>query len=844
MPNMFDGWRAGDLPILAALPALRAALDASPCAVLEAPPGAGKTTVVPLALLDAPWLAGRRILLLEPRRLAARAAAARMAALLGERVGDTVGYAIRLERRVAAATRIVVVTEGILTRMLQRDPALEEAGCVIFDEFHERSLHADLGLALVRESQLVVRDDLRLLVMSATLEGDRVAALLGGAPVVRSDGRLHPVHTTYVPARDDRPVEGRVAAAVRAALAEHREGDVLAFLPGAGEIRRAAELLGDLPAAVMVHQLYGDLPPDAQDAALAPAPAGRRKVVLATSIAETSLTIEGVRLVVDGGLARVPRFDPRSGMARLETVRVSRAAADQRRGRAGRLGPGHCYRCWAEGEQGQLLAHAVPEILEADLAPLALELAVAGTHDATSLAWLDPPPAGALAQARALLHALGALDAAGRVTPHGRAMADLGMHPRLAHMALRARDMGLGAVAAAVATVLEERDLLLATGGPHVRAPVDVRLRVDLVLGRGGLPAGVVARDGALRRARDQLRAWRDRLGVRERDGDVDRCGALLALAYPDRLGRARAGGRLGRFLLRGGLGAAVDPADPLAGEEWLACADLDGRRPESRVFLAAPVTRAEVDELFGADVARAEEVSWDAEARAVTARRVERLGAIVLREVPIAEPDADAVAHALVEAIRREGLAVLPWSDGATRLRERLAFLHRLDGGWPDVSDAALLDTLDDWLAPRLRGVRRLEGVGGVDLHAALLDRLEWAQRSALDRLAPTHCVVPTGSRLPIDYGDPAQPALDVRIQELFGLATTPSVGDGKVPLLLRLLSPAHRPVQATRDLAGFWRTSYFDVRKDLRGRYPKHPWPDDPMSAEPTRRAKPRPS
>jgi ATP-dependent helicase HrpB len=841
MASAFPFASALPLPIDESLPALGSALAGRNAVVLQAPPGAGKTTRVPLALLGAPWLAGQRMLMLEPRRLAARAAARRMASSLGEQVGATVGFRVRGETRVGAHTRIEVVTEGVLTRLLHADAALEGVGLLIFDEFHERSLQADLGLALALQTQELLRPDLRILVMSATLDGAAVAALLGDAPIVTSEGRRYPVDVRHVARRAELRVEGAVAAAVRAALARD-EGSVLAFLPGAGEIRRTLELLdpSSLPIDVNVHPLYGDLPPDAQDAAIAPARAGTRKVVLATSIAETSLTIDGVRVVVDGGMARVPRFSPRSGMTRLETVRVSRASAEQRCGRAGRTASGVCYRLWAVEEHAGLLERASAEILDADLASLALDLAFAGVSDPRSLRWLDLPPAAALGQARELLRQLDALDADGRITPHGRAMAAFGLHPRLAHMLIRARDLGRGATAVLVAALLEERDVLRRD---TVYREADLRVRVALVAGDGRLERQAVDRD-ALRRVREQARAWRAQLGVAVDEAvDEEATGWLLALAYPDRIAQRRSGTGE-RFLLRNGLGATLDDSGALTGSAYLTIADVDGRLPHSRIYLAAPVDRSDVERLFADQVVREEVVEWDPVAGSVIARRRERLGALMLRDAPARATglDDDAVARTLLSAIVSADGVSLRWSDTARQLRERLAFLHQLDPSWPDLSESALAASMQEWLLPRLAGLRRRSEVEQLDLGSVLLESLTWEQRRALDQLAPTHVVVPTGSRIPVDYGDPAAPVLAVRLQELFGLAETPRIADGAVPLTLHLLSPARRPVQVTRDLGGFWRSSYFEVRKELRGRYPKHEWPEDPLHAAPTRRAKPR--
>ncbi|HYD99412.1 MAG TPA: ATP-dependent helicase HrpB, partial [Alphaproteobacteria bacterium] len=766
---------SASLPIDAALPELLAALAAGPAAVLQAPPGAGKTTKVPLALLDAPWLAGRKIVMLEPRRLAARAAARRMAQMLGEAVGETVGYRVRLDTRVGPKTRIEVVTEGLFVRQLQGDPELADVGAVLFDEFHERSLDADLGLALALETQGALRDDLRLLVMSATLDGAAVAALLGGAPVVTSEGRSHPVETRYL---GDRPanqrVEEAVAAAVRGALREER-GSVLVFLPGVGEIRRTEALLaGSLPGDAVLAPLYGDLTPEQQDAAIRPAPDGRRKVVLATSIAETSLTIEGIRIVVDSGLSRVPRFDPRSGMARLETVRVSQASADQRRGRAGRLEPGLCLRLWSEAGHRALSPHGAPEIQAADLAPLALDLAQWGVGDPAALAWLDPPPAAAFAQARELLRGLGALDPAGAITPHGKAMAGLGLHPRLAHMVLRGRDLGHGATACDLAALLSERDVVRA--GPGAR-DCDVRLRLDLLRGEARtahLPPGLALDRGALAQVREGSRQWQRQLGIKgdRRPPGFDTAGRLLAFAYPDRIGQRRPGGGPGGgtgYRLSGGRGAVLAEGDPLAAEAWIAVADLDGAARDARVFLAAPLTQAAIEEDFAAEIATVQFVAWEPREGAVLARRQRRLWQLVLKDEPLADPAPEAVAAALIEGIRALGLGVLPWTPELQAWRARIAFLRRVEGeagGWPDLSDAALLATLEAWLAPFLGGITRRGQFGRIDLGAALRSHLDWNRQKALDELAPTHLTVPSGSRIPLDYSA-EEPVLAVRLQE-----------------------------------------------------------------------------
>jgi len=832
------GSAAAPLPIDAALPALRAALAESSKVVLQAPPGAGKTTRVPLALLDAGWLRGQRIVMLEPRRLAARAAARYMAAALGESLGDTVGMRIRGETRVSRATRIEVVTEGVLTRLLHADPSLDGVGLVVFDEFHERSLHADLGLAFALQAQELLRPELRILVMSATLDGTAVSTLLGNAPIIRSEGRTFPVEVRHLSMRSDQRVEGAVASAVRRALAEEA-GSVLAFLPGAGEIARTAALLtaDSLPRDVSVVPLYGDLSGRDQDEAVLPPPPGRRKIVLATSIAETSLTIEGVRVVVDSGLSRVPRFSPRTGMTRLETVRVSRAAADQRCGRAGRTAAGLCYRLWPAGDHAGLLDRATPEMLVADLAPLALDLALAGIVDVSQLRWLDPPPPAALAQARELLRELGALDERSMITTHGREMASLGVHPRLAHMLIAGRALGSAATACAIAALLEERDPFRTEATAR---DSDVRLRLRAIASGGaGRDSRVDA--GRLHRVRERMSTLKSALRISGSAIDEDSAGALLALAYPDRLARRRdsAGNR---FLMRNGHGAWLEDGSALSRATWLSIAETDGQHPEARVFLAAPLEESEVELLFRAQVVSEEIVEWQPAAGAVAARQRERLGAIIVREVPRRDADDEVVARTLLGAIQRRNGLELSWTDAAMRLRARVAFVRQLEDGWPDWSDATLDASMDAWLLPHLVGVRRRSEVEALDLAAILLAQLSFSQRKSLDRLAPTHLVVPTGSRIPVDYADPAAPAIAVRLQELFGLAETPRIAEGRVPVMLRLLSPAGRPVQVTRDLAGFWRSSYIEVRKELRGRYPKHEWPEDPMSAAPTRRAKPR--
>lgn len=822
------------LPIDVLLAGIREALAEHAALVIEAPPGAGKTTRVPLALLDAGWLSGRKLVMLEPRRLAARAAAHYMAAQRGEAVGQTVGYRVRLDTRIGPRTRIEVVTEGVLTRLLQSDAALSDYGLVIFDEFHERSLHADLALALCLEARQALRPDLRLLVMSATLDGAALARLLGNAPRLISAGRGFPVATHHREITGREHLEPQVATLIRRVLVEEA-GSVLVFLPGGGEIRRVAMLLQEgLPDDVDVMPLYGDLPQAAQDAALLPAAAGRRKVVLASSIAETSLTIEGVRVVVDAGLARVPRFDPVSGLTRLVTVRVSRASADQRRGRAGRTAPGVCFRLWSASER--LEAQIVPEILQADLVPLALELAQWGTADAARLSWLDPPPGAALSQARALLQELEALDAGGRITAHGRQLLELPLHPRLAHMVMKSTLWDAGWLACLLAALLSERDIFSGSG-----RHADVAARLRLLIKKDG--AGAQVDRSRLKRVLAIARDIARQAGITP-DASVspEPAGKLLALAYPDRIARRRPG-QSSRYLLANGRGAYLSADDPLNAAEWLAVAELDGEVREARIFLAARADEAELRELFAEQIVTRERVDWDQNQGAVRAVRELALGAVVLEQHPLANPQPQKVRELMLAAIRRLGLSCLPWNRELRNWQARVLLLRRAQGeSWPEVSDAHLLATLDAWLGPYLAGRTRLAHLAEVPLKQALDALLDYRQRRELDELAPIHFTVPTGSRIPIDYTAGETPVLAVRLQELFGLAMTPAIAGGSMPLLLHLLSPAGRPLQITRDLAGFWKSSYRDVKKDMQGRYPKHPWPDDPLKAEPTRRAKRR--
>ena len=835
------------LPIDDVLPALRAALAERHEAVLEAPPGAGKTTRVPLALLDEPWLVGQRILMLEPRRLAARAAAERLASELGEQVGETVGYRIRLDSKVGPNTRIEVVTEGILARRLQDDPALDGVGLVIFDEFHERSLDADLALALTLNGRELLRDEppLRVLLMSATLEGERLSALLGDAPVVSSEGRMYPVEMRWgAPWQPGERIEPRVTQTVLQALADE-PGSLLVFLPGQAEIRRVYEQLQESlgsRADILLCPLHGELELSAQRAAIEPAPAGTRKVVLATNIAETSLTIDGVRVVVDAGLARVPRFDPASGMTRLDTQRISRASATQRAGRGGRLEPGVCYRLWSQTQHEQLAAHGAAEILAADLAGLALQLARWGVAPG-ELAFLDAPPAAAFAQGRDLLVRLGALDERGTLTAHGQAMAELPTHPRIAHLLLRGQALGLGALAADLAALLGERDILRGGGA-------DLHSRMSLLAGESRTIGGS---RGGVQRARQLARQFRSYLRGKADEAVADPqhprwLGALLAFAYPDRVARQRKAGG-GDYRLANGRAAQFGEPDALMKHEWLVIADLGSRQGqrEERIYLAADLDPALFDSVLAEQVSVREELEWDEREGVLRAERQRRIGELVLSREALTGLDEAARGRALLGLVRRKGLELLPWTPELRQWQARVALLRSLDleqkgtSEWPDLSDAALLATLEGWLLPYLGKVSRLSHFANLDLPGVLAGLLPWPLPQRLDELAPKHLQVPSGSRIAIDYSE-SPPVLAVRLQELFGLAATPRIAGGRQGVLLHLLSPARRPVQVTQDLASFWANTYAEVKKDLKGRYPKHYWPDDPLVAEPTARAKPR--
>ena len=839
-----------DLPIIDVLPDVCAALGNRRSAVVEAPPGAGKSTVIPLALLEEPWLKGRKILMLEPRRLAARAVAERMAGTLNEPVGETVGYRMRLDTKVSRSTRIEVVTEGVLSRMLQHDPSLENVAVIIFDEFHERSLQADLGLALTLDARQTLDLDLRVLVMSATLDGKAVASLLDDAPVITSDGRMHPVEVHYLgkglPALpgDMESPERLTAIAVQRAVRE-TDGDMLVFLPGAGEIRRVHDMLlasGECSdRGVEIFPLFGELSSAEQDAALKDDPRSPRRVILATNIAETSLTLPRIKVVIDSGLVRRSIFDPVTGMSRLETCRISRASADQRAGRAGRVTAGRCFRLWSEGAHRSLAAQSTAEILEADLAPLALELAQWGGIETHTLRWLDAPPSAMLSSACDLLRRLDLLTDHNQITARGREVAEWPMHPRLARMLLEAGERGSLAMGARLAALMSERDLLRNSG----ERETDIMTRLDVLDDRA--PIGAHVDRSSLSRVQRSAMLFERRLATRKvskKGKSLDAAG-LLALAYPDRIGRRRTSSE-GRYLLSNGRGAAFRGADRLSRREFLVAVDLDDRDREARILLAAALDRDTLHEIAGERLVKESEVTWSAIEEAVIAREVVRLDALILDEKPISKVPPDQSIPAVLEGIRSMGIDCLPWDT------ESLAFCARIElakkrglpvaSQWPIFDKVDLLRSMEDWLSPWLEGVTRRAHLSRIPLMEALRFRLGSNRLRELDELLPTHITVPTGSRIRIDYEDDLAPCASMRMQEVFGLASTPRIGNGAIPVTFKLLSPAQRPLQVTSDLSSFWRNAYGDVRKDMRGRYPRHYWPEDPLQAEPTRRVRPR--
>jgi len=810
------------LPVSKVLGDITGALSAGTRAVLSAPPGAGKTTLVPLALLDQDWCTGK-IILLEPRRLAARAAASRMASLIGESVGERVGYRMRLDNRVSSKTRIEVVTEGVFARMILDDPELAGVSVVIFDEFHERSLDADFGLALALDVQSALRDDLRILVMSATLDVERVAGILDDPPVIKSEGRSFPVDIQH---RDRAPNERVEDAVTRAIVEAYRSetGSILAFLPGQAEITRTAERLnGRFGPETVVVPLYGNLSQKEQDLAIKPAPAGTRKIVLATSIAETSITIDGVRIVIDSGLQRLPVFEPATGITRLETVRVSRASADQRAGRAGRTEPGTAIRLWHAGQTAALPAFTPPQILASDLSGLVLDLAHWGVQDPKALAFLDPPPGPAFNEAKGLLTQLGALDAQGSLTEKGRLMRELALPPRLSAMAISAAEEGFARQACLLAVLLTEQGL----GGSDV--DLDERLR------RFRNERGERAES-----ARKLAERIASNLPKRPQSNEIPSAGQMLLHAYPDRIALQR-GGR-GRFVMANGRGAELPETERLAAAQMLVIADLTGRAAQARILAAAETSRAEMEAELSGAIERKDECFFDRASRQVRARKVTRLGAIIFEEKPLPRPTGEQAARALADGVRELGLQVLPFSKDGAQLRDRIGFMYRSIGEpWPDMSDDALLARLDEWFVPFQSSASGLDSINPGSLSEGLRSLIPHSISQDLNKLAPTHFEAPTGERHPIRY-DGEEPVLAIRVQQLFGLKKHPAIAGGKLPLLLELTSPGHKPIQITRDLPGFWAGSWKDVRAEMRGRYPKHPWPEDPAEAMPTTRAKPR--
>lgn len=828
------------LPIEEILPDLLALFPGRRNVILSAAPGAGKTTRVPLALLDQPWLSGKKIIMLEPRRIAAQRAALYMAELLDENVGETVGYRIRGDAKIGKQTRLEVVTEGILTRIVQNDPALHGVGLIIFDEFHERSIHADLGLALSLDAQTNLREDLCILVMSATLDVKPIGSILGDASIVTSKGQSYPVTTHYAQRSPEGSIEPVVASAIRRALRDE-QGDILVFLPGAREIRRVEEqLLGtptkdvvSFPPGIDVHLLFGDAPPERQQSALRPTEPGRRKIILATSVAESSLTIDGVRVVIDSGLSRQPRFDPRRGMSGLVTLPVSRASADQRRGRAGRQAPGTCFRLWTERSHSELPEFSQPEILVTDLAPLALELARWGDPEGTTLRFIDPPSKAHLTQARALLADLGALDGNGKLTKHGRELAELPLHPRLGHMIVEGKELGLGTLACDVAALLDERDLLRGESSRDV----------DLHARWYALRKGKIKDTFAAERARSQAKRLRENLRIPDSSSSDDRLGVLLALAYPERVAKQRDEDG-SRYQMASGAGAFLPKGSALTRERYLAIGDVDGTGSEVKIQLAEPIAEDDLREAFGHRIVVREEVRWDDQQQIVVARKLTKLGAIELSESATSASGEDLLS-AMIHGIRQMGLSVLPWTKHANSIRTRSEWLRTqglTEADWPNLSDESLLVKMETWLAPFLNGISKRVHLQRLDMSSVTEAMFSYQQIREIDRLAPTHLTVPTGSSIPVEYVPGAIPVLAVRLQEMFGQVETPVVGGGKIAVVLHLLSPAKRPLAVTQDLSSFWNNAYADVRKDMRGRYPKHPWPENPLEAEPTKRTKRR--
>ncbi|WP_345974941.1 ATP-dependent helicase HrpB [Sulfurimonas sp. HSL3-7] len=835
-----------NLPIRQVIPRIVTTLSESNRLVLQAPPGAGKTTAVPLTLLDETWLEGRQIIMLEPRRLAARNAAARMAELLGEKVGETVGYQIRADRCVSSRTKIIVVTEGILTRMLQGDPAIENAALLIFDEFHERSLHGDLALALALQSQALLRDDLKIMVMSATLNTEAIAALLSNAPVITSEGRSFPVENIYLDSKTPHPSPMQLSALIAKTVGDvlrREKGSILVFLPGVREIKKTEAKLRETfkEDNLIIAPLYGDMSKQAQDAAIRPCSEGKRKIVLATNIAETSLTIEGITVVIDAGLQRVATFDSGSGMNRLHTLPVSQDAAVQRSGRAGRLSPGRCYRLWHEHRP--LARHSTPEIMTSDLVPMMLELANWGVEEVDELQWLDLPPAAAVEHARELLRELGALEG-NTITPHGRKILELGTHPRLAHMILKGSELGYGETGCLIAALLSEKEIF--TGS--ARHSADLSLRVNALQERH---SGSHIDQGAFRRVLETASALRKKLNSsgKIKQSRADTVGLLLGFAYPDRIAGCR-GPKESRYLLSGGKGAVLNSEDGLFGEPYLVIADLDAAGNNARIFRGAALFETTMQEYFGDLIVKERLTRWNDESERVEAREVTRLGAITLNERPLRNIDDSEIKMALLGAVREKGLDTLTWSKEALALRQRMDFLNywkeqddkaaALIGDLPDVSDTWLLEHLEQWLLPHLERVKSFKACRKLDTYTMLSSLLTWDQKKHIDILAPARIKVPSGSDIRLNYEDPASPVLAVRLQELFGMLETPRLINGTVAITIELLSPAHRPMQVTKDLYSFWESTYHEVKKELRGKYKKHYWPDDPFTARATSKTK----
>ncbi len=824
-------------PVLDILSELKEKLAQHPVVILQAPPGAGKSTVLPLHLLNEEWLKDKKMIMMEPRRLAARSVAERLADLHSEQTGETVGYRVRFDTKVSNKTRIEVVTEGILTRMIQSDNSLEEIGLLIFDEFHERSLHADLALALSLQVQQVLRSDLRILIMSATLDSEQLSSMLNNAPVITSTGRQFSVEYKYLQQESDTPIASRMNAAIRKALREE-EGDVLAFLPGAGEINRTQQLLSEDGVNAKIHPLFGDLPFKQQQEAILPRNDGQRKIVLATSIAETSLTIEGIRIVIDSGMARVPRFDPRSGLTHLETIRVTKDAADQRAGRAGRLGPGICYRLWTEGTQRNLLLQRKPEILEADLAPLLLELSQWGIKEMKELTWITPPPAGAVSQARELLQQLDAMDENGIITSRGKEMLRLPTHPRIAHLLLSStsKDKVVSvSLATDIAALLEERDPLQKESG------ADLALRVD-VLRKWRKGERVNADRNVLERIEKLAANWR-RILKAELDNNIasdSAIGHLLIAAYPERIALQQ-GNHSERYKLANGRIAKLPDHDSLTREKWLCIAQLEGGSKEGRIFMAASVDERDLLEL----AEEQEVVRWEEERGAISGVVERRVGSLLLGSKPSSKMNEEQRIKILLDVVQQQGLKLLGWEEAQQQWQNRVLTLKSLrpNEPWPDVTEQQLLSKVEEWLAPYLQNVYRKQDFERLDKMTVLAGLLQWELQTKLDALAPLHIKVPSGSQIKVQYfSDERPPVIEVRLQEMFGLLDTPTINEGRTKVLLHLLSPGYKPVQVTQDLKSFWQTTYHEVRKELRMRYPRHHWPEDPWTAEAVRGAKRR--